>query len=106
MSLMPARDRHLMAVSGGLDDKPFIGNSAADIKAMAELWLGALIESEVEKLADNYVGGIEHMSPAERRFWRSEAHEQWMRKAAGLLGDGDAYERLRAIGRGEDVEDQ
>lgn len=96
----------LVALSGGLDDSPerFVAESAADLKAMCEVLLGALAEKEVAAVADQYVGGVEHMKPAERRFWREEAREQWLRKAAGALGDHAAYERLRAIGRGEDVE--
>jgi hypothetical protein len=106
LSLLNRRDRALVAITGGLSDSPdrFIRETAADIKAMSELYLGALIEAEVAKLGDQYTAGVEHMSPAERRFWRSEAREQWIKKAAGLLGDPDACERLRAIGRGEDVD--
>lgn len=97
--------RSLVAISGGLDGsvERFIGNSAADIRAAYEVLLGAAQLREVEKLADQYCGGMEHMSDAEKRFWASEAHTEWVKKAAGI-GDREKYEWLRALGRGEEVQ--
>lgn len=87
----------LNVLSGGrVDPATLITDPTASLEAA----VGALALAELDMLADRF-GGIGAITSERRRILLAHARDRWLRKLAGI-GDQGTWQRLRAVGRGEE----
>lgn len=92
--------RNLFPLHNDHDHDRYIGHTIAELLDQRAVLLGALIERTRDEVITTANRAV---SDRERHLIEDEARVGWSKKAAGI-GDRASYQRLLALGRGEDTD--